>query len=274
MLRSRVKEVLRAMGLLPTAKRIRGRVSILASGLRYRIDQLRYRYKTDAARLPIPPRRLNYLVTGAESVRWYVDSGRWAAQSITTTLERNLIPIDSLRTILDFGCGSGRVIRHWRSLKAEVFGTDYNSELVAWCRQYLGFAKFSVNQLDPPLPYEDQSFDLIYALSVFTHLDESRQAAWMAELARVLGPNGYLLFTTSGACPFYLKRLSNAELDRFQRGELVIQSENVAGTNTCAAYHPPEYVRGRLARDFLVVDHLQGGAFGNPYQDVYLLQKC
>jgi SAM-dependent methyltransferase len=266
-LRSHVKEVLRVTGLLPTAKRIRNRVY----STRYRIDLLRY--LPEAAGLPVPPPSLNSLVTGTEDVRWYAESGKYAARSIITTLERNLIPIDSLHTILDFGCGSGRVIRYWRHLKAEVFGTDYNSESIEWCQQHLRFAKFSVNQLDPPLPYEDQKFDLIYALSVFTHLDESRQVAWMVDLARVLKPNGFLLITTVGACPFHLRRLSPAEQDRFRRGELVVSAEGLAGTNRCAAYHPPGYVRRHLARDFHVIDHLQGGAFGNPYQDVYLFQK-
>jgi ubiquinone/menaquinone biosynthesis C-methylase UbiE len=62
------------------------------------------------------------------------------------------------------------------------------------------FAQFEVNGLAPPLAYEANHFDFIYALSVFTHLPESLQTAWMSELARVLKPGGYLLMTTHREC--------------------------------------------------------------------------
>jgi len=47
----------------------------------------------------------------------------------------------------------------------------------------------------PPLPYPAAHFDVIYCLSVFTHLDERMQDAWLAELDRILEPGGVLLLT-------------------------------------------------------------------------------
>ena len=55
---------------------------------------------------------------------------------------------------------------------------------------------FQVNAARPPLSYPDQSFDLIYAISVFTHLNEEMGNAWLQELHRVLKPNGLLIATT------------------------------------------------------------------------------
>jgi ubiquinone/menaquinone biosynthesis C-methylase UbiE len=47
----------------------------------------------------------------------------------------------------------------------------------------------------PPLEYEDSKFDLIYSMSVFTHLDEYRQFQWLIELKRVLREDGILIIT-------------------------------------------------------------------------------
>ena len=73
--------------------------------------------------------------------------------------------------MLDFGCGCGRVIRNWRSLdRTDIYGSDYNHELIAECGRNLHFAHFESNDLAPTLRHESDKFDLIFALSVFTHL--------------------------------------------------------------------------------------------------------
>jgi len=71
-----------------------------------------------------------------------------------------------------------------------VHGSDYNPRLVRWCRESLPFADFRVNGLQPPLPYADGELEFVYAISIFTHLTEALQDAWLQELARVLAPGG------------------------------------------------------------------------------------
>jgi SAM-dependent methyltransferase len=217
--------------------------------------------------------KLNFMVTGTPDVEWYVKSGWLAAQSIRLALGRNEIPIDAMATILDFGCGSGRVIRYWRELPAAVYGSDYNPDLIRWCERHLRFARFQVNKPLPPLEFPSNFFDLIYALSVFTHLDEVAQLAWMHELRRVAKPGGHVIITTHGGYPSYLRQLSSGELARFQAGQVVVREAGDVGSNAYAAYHPAGYVRSTLAKGFAVVSHTEGGALGNPYQDLYLLRK-
>ena len=222
--------------------------------------------------LPLPPGRLIVLVAGTPEPEWFLESGALAARSITTALGKAGVELERMGAILDFGCGCGRVLRQWAHLGGpEIWGTDYNERLVSWCRDNLPFAHLTRNALEPPLPLEDGQFDLVYGLSVFTHLPLRLQHAWMAELRRVVRPGGFVLFTAHGRR--YLDRLQEAEREQFLAGELVVRWEHVAGTNLCAAYHPQEWVQRELARDLELVEFVAEGARGNPHQDLYLLRR-
>jgi SAM-dependent methyltransferase len=221
--------------------------------------------------LPIPPASLRILVAATPDIAWFLDSGHRGAESIRVALARNGLTLEAAAPLLDFGCGCGRVVRHFADLGGAVYGADFNPALVEWCSRNLPFGRFETNGLEPPLPFEQGRFGLVYALSVFTHLPEALQSAWMDEVRRVLRPGGYLLFTTHGAR--YTADLTPAEQERFNAGRLVLRRDDRPGSNVCGAYHPEIYVREQLARGFSVVDFVPEGATGNPWQDLWLLRK-
>jgi SAM-dependent methyltransferase len=223
--------------------------------------------------LPIPPADLIFLVAGSPDISWFLKAGSLAATSISDALQKRGKSMAELGAILDFGCGCGRVLRNWHSLeRPRVCGADYNPKLIEWCRTNLPFGEFQVNQLSPPLPYRSGEFDLVYALSVFTHLTEDLQFLWMRELSRVVAPGGYLIVSTHGER--YVHRLNRAERERFEAGHLVVKNNvSAPGSNTCSAYHPEAFVRDQLAGDLEVVDFIPEGARGNPKQDLYVLRK-
>lgn len=215
---------------------------------------------------PLPPRRLMVRVAGTADGDWFLRSGRAAYDAITAH-----VPVQDTDAVLDFGCGCGRVLRYWSGHPGTVAGCDRDAGGVAWCRDNLSFARVDGNGLAPPLGYADESFDLVYALSVFTHLTEALQGAWRDELHRVLRPGGRLLLTTHGES--YLSRLEPDERARFDRGELVVRWSELPGTNLCSAYHPEPYVRGFLANGFELVEIEPEGALGNPTQDLIVLRR-
>jgi len=221
---------------------------------------------------PLPPGRLMAAVAGTDDMDWFLKSGLQGKTSIENILSKNGIAFEQLGAVLDFGCGVGRVIRHWEGVNGpKLYGSDYNPELIAWCQANLRFASFKVNALVGTLPYPDATFDLIYALSVFTHLTETQQDFWITELSRLLKPGGYLLISTHG--DYYLPNIPAKRQADYERGERVVAGSWHAGTNECTTFHPPAYVQTKLAPQLITVDFIPEGALGNPRQDYTLLRK-
>ena len=126
--------------------------------------------------------------------------------------------LDGAKRILDFGCGCGRVLRFFenRPLSCRLFATDIDEEAVSWCGNNLAsLATFSRNGDQPPLEFESDFFDLILAISVFTHLPEALELSWLSELLRVAKPGAILLLSFHGERLF--SKVPNDSCDELSR---------------------------------------------------------
>jgi SAM-dependent methyltransferase len=142
--------------------------------------------------------RVGSLADAPEPFAYYAQLGRETRDGILAAL-----PSDwsfSGKRVLDFGCGAGRTLRHFTSeaAEAEIWGCDIDEESIGWMQAHMcpPFHAF-VNGSDPPLEQPDASFDLIWAISVFTHLAPN-WSQWLVELHRLLKPDGLLFVTFMG----------------------------------------------------------------------------
>lgn len=103
------------------------------------------------------------------------------------------------KRVLDFGCGPGRTLSQFAAEAevAEFHGCDIHAESIAWATANLPQFRFFSNREEPPLDVPSASFDLVYGVSVFTHLTE-HWAGWLAEVHRILEPGGLAIFSFLG----------------------------------------------------------------------------
>jgi SAM-dependent methyltransferase len=170
------------------------------------------------------------------------------------------------KRVLDFGCGAGRTLRHFldEAERAEFYGCDIDAPSIAWLadRHSPPLHVFESGEA-PSLPQPDGFFDLIYALSVFTHISD-HWAGWLLELHRVLKPNG-LLFATFLNEPMWAE-FGRGRWDEERTGMLVTKEWNPWDSGGPIVFHSEWWIREHWGRAFDVLElersDLDGGGQG------------
>jgi SAM-dependent methyltransferase len=162
--------------------------------------------------------------------------------------------------VLDWGCGCGRVSRYFLPLPGvSVAGVDVDPENVAWCRANLPGGAWDVVPLRPPTDLPTAGFDLAFGVSVFTHLGEPEQFAWLEELRRVVRPGGLALMTFHGEASLVWSRLSAERYTQLRRDGFCEQPNPLYDADLGEAdyyrdvFHTAEYVRREWGKYFEIV---------------------
>ena len=225
--------------------------------------------------LPLPPEALRVRVGGWEDPDHFLAVGRkiyWDVKRLLGLAGRTL---PEFRSILDFGCGCGRLTRYFRSSETQrVTACDIDAESIRWCQDNLagtGVA-FSHTAAMPRLPFDASAFDLVLAISVFTHLPEAMQFEWLDELARVIRPGGILLASTHGETLLPRDVPDEVRSAFLESGFYYSKGSGTPGLPDFyqTAYHRPEYVASRW-RNFDLVCELPRGI--NNHQDAYVFSR-
>lgn len=101
--------------------------------------------------------------------------------------------------LLDFGCGWGRITRMWlRVIPGEnIYGVDPMEDMINLCKEYIHSVNFYKTDPAPPISiFHENSFDLLTAYSVFSHLNEEYVNLWFGEFSRLMKKGGLLFITT------------------------------------------------------------------------------
>jgi 2-polyprenyl-3-methyl-5-hydroxy-6-metoxy-1,4-benzoquinol methylase len=245
--------------------------------LRLGLQERKHTSQTGAA-VPVPPPLLRHRVHGGFDLEDYLRVGRICAQSLRDLLGSVGRDPSSFRTILDFGCGSGRTLRAFDDLpdSCQLHGTDIDRQAIDWCKRHLDRASWSANNPWPPLAYAGQTFDFIYAISVFTHLDEEMQFAWLEELKRVSKPDAVLILSVHGES--HQSHLSAEQKAVIAEKGFLFVRDLTGGYKraglpdfyqiTC---HTRAYIEDRWSRFFKVIGYVECGMAG--YHDAVILQN-
>jgi len=156
--------------------------------------------------LPLPPVSMRMGYPADDGV--YLDMGRFDHDlilAIVSEFGETAAPLE----VFDLGCSTGRVLRVFDHERREhgwrLHGADAQAVTIEWMRRNFpaDFRVFTCSVM-PHLPLADNSLDVIYGISVFTHI-KYLWDAWLLELRRVLKPGGLLIQTihTENAWRFY-----------------------------------------------------------------------
>ncbi|MEM1149442.1 MAG: class I SAM-dependent methyltransferase [Pseudomonadota bacterium] len=138
--------------------------------------------------------------------------GKWERDEFFATGEKEITGLmnrlDSLgisverQTVLDFGCGVGRLARALASRFNEVLAVDISAAMLEEARKANSDKpniRFIHNTLSSLEDIEDDHVDLVYSSIVLQHIPTVLQQRYLDEFVRVTKPGGMIVFQTPSA---------------------------------------------------------------------------
>lgn len=224
---------------------------------------------------PIPPKHLQVRVSGDYYWPFFMH-GMHMLSDIDKALEPHNLSLKKFNRILDFGCGCGRFLIPLSLMTdaKKLYGCDIDAEAIAWFNlNYKNTGGLYANPHLPPTNYENNFFDFIYSVSIFTHLPEDMHFAWLKELKRITKKDGWLVLTTHGM-KFINEMPSKYHAAFKEKGFYYLDEAEVTDGLPVfykGAYHLHHYIQKEWSRYFRVVATIEQGI--GSHQDLILLQK-
>jgi len=265
-LKQKAAKILRQLGLIYFVDYIRFSIVSFQNSARNK------EFLKENPNVAFPPPYMIYETFRLDYRRYY-EKGRLSAEWIKNEVSV-FKPLVNWH-ILDWGCGPGRVIRHMPEIVGNgcyFYGSDYNADYIKWCGGHIPGVTFKKNELDPPLQFNSDSMDIIYGISIFTHLSESKHIEWFGELMRVVKKGGILFITTHG--DVVRENLTDEECKIYDEGKLVVRGKVKEGHRMYTAYQPISFMQRLLDGRAKILKHKPGTKQDWGYeQDLWILEK-
>ncbi|MGC1421173.1 MAG: class I SAM-dependent methyltransferase [Terracidiphilus sp.] len=148
---------------------------------------------------PVPPNS-RMRGTSSNTIRHYYESGLTTSLPIMTAAYIEGLNLRASADVLDFGCGVGRQLLHFKRNfpNLKLHACDVNNRSIEFMQSAYPNVDSYTSEFLPPLKYPDLKFDLIYSVSIFSHINIRDQALWLKELARITRPGGVCCLTILG----------------------------------------------------------------------------
>jgi len=146
----------------------------------------------------------------AKSSEAYLNGGRDCATRFAG-LCSEIFPDHASLNVLEFASGYGRVARYAEHVMPTANWTccDIHPAAVEFTRR-LGLTSF-LSSTAPEAWSAPKKYDVVFALSFFSHMPKRTFGTWLARLFEAVVPGGVLIFTTHGEIT--VRSLSNTAFD-------------------------------------------------------------
>jgi len=223
---------------------------------------------TLAERFAFLPAELVNKVNGAQSLELFENIGRLTVRTIC-----EYVTPGRHDAVLDFGSGLGRVLIPFKQQFPETRFTafDIDPDMLGWAR-FLCAERAERYTLSTD-GFADASYDLVYAISVFTHLDDTTDH-WLGEIRRLLKPGGRAfityhdetLFAEHAGTSFVPGSARGDTLERY----FVVGRGTSEGGAAMGTYYHTRYWKERIARYFTAETTVPRGLLD--YQSISIVQ--
>lgn len=214
--------------------------------------------------------------------------GLYEADLVVDALASAGVDIAAVGSALDFGCSSGRVLRVLANAypKTSWQGCDPNADAIAWAADAIPAARFFQSGNRPPLDLPDDSLDLVYAISIWSHFAPELGLLWLEEMRRLIKPGGHLVLTTHGTTTIEhdaIHRLRS--VDQLNEARLAIVTQGswyaaefgeegdwgVVNPEWGTAFLSPEWLLAYATPRWRLLEFVPGRNANN--QDVFVLER-
>ncbi len=243
----------------------------------FRWNVLRYQasnnaFKNNNPGFPMPPDSLLF-ETGSLHYHSYQNSGQEAAAEIESLCK--VFSNSPIHSILDWGCGTGRVTRHLPDyfLGAKITGADVNPSCIQWLQNNIQGIEWIQSSTNLSGETKSAQYDLIIALSVLTHLPTNEQANWLNILHSLLNTKGLMWLSTHGKN--YLYQLTHQQKKQLAEQGILTLGADKKGSRQMRTYHSYSGMKQLLGQDWEIVMYYDGQKFPGILggQDAWLLKK-
>lgn len=222
-----------------------------------------------------PPPFLRFDVIGTSNAKYFFESGQCTIELLSNDLQQ-YTHVSSPLKVLEWGCGPGRLLQHLSCNTSchpmELYGVDMYQKSIDWAAANLAdVASFFKNDRNPPLPMEENTFDFIYAVSVFTHLSEQLSRVWINEIMRILKPGGIFWFSSHSG-KHHRNKLNGDQLKNLGQDNYVAIHSHHDGSQMFEGIHPKRFME-TLVKEAggHVLEYRFAGL--QEYQDIWIVSK-
>jgi glycosyltransferase involved in cell wall biosynthesis/SAM-dependent methyltransferase len=213
-----------------------------------------------------------------DPLKEYFSSGESMVQTLNEIFSDQKINSANISSFLDFAAGYGRFTRFlpFQFPTAKITVSDIDKNAVDFCREKIHVNGFYSTD-DPDNLEIQNTFDVIWVASLFSHLSLPSWEAWIKKLYGMLNDNGFIIFSTHGCHCFTLldeeTRQNVLHLDHgfyfLKQSEINTLSTDIYGT----AYVTDEFVRTFVKNNKigLIVGYYPKKLWG--FQDIYVIKK-
>lgn len=208
----------------------------------------------------------------SDAVKYYFQDGQKSAKKLSKLLSELEIKRDHETSFLEFASGYGMVTRHLTKQihPMKIVSCDIHQQAIDFLSTTIG-VEAVLSQSTPEALNFREPFDVVFALSFFSHMPDKTFGRWLQTLYRAVKPQGYLIFTTHGHTSAGQQNVQIPESGILFASASEQQDLSEQEYGTC--FVSPEYVCQTIKKHLQGHIKLQIEKFWWEHQDLYVIGK-